>query len=130
MNLSLIMQKYANEIDGRFIEYSDDNTIITIPMDTNRFQNVTGFLTERKGQTVVEFMSKVCDLKHDIDYRALLELNQELFYSKIIIYDGLIQVASSALFDHCTEIQIKDMISEVAEAADNLEFKLAGVDVY
>ena len=130
MNLSQIMQKYANEIDGRFIEYSDDNTIITIPLERNRFQNVTGFLTKRRNENVVEFMSKVCDVRPDIDYRALLELNQEFFYGKIIIYDGLIQVAASALFDHCSEVIIRDMISEVARTADDLEFKLAGVDVY
>jgi hypothetical protein len=130
MDLSTIMKKLADDIGGRFVEYSDENTIITIPLDRNRFQNVTGYLSERNGQQVVEFMSKVCDLSDEIDYKKLLEINQDLFYGKIIIYEGMIRVASAALYAHVTEDIIRDMIIEVAKSADNLEFELVGEDIH
>ena len=130
MDLSTIMRSLAKDIDGRFLEYSDENTIITVPLERNRFQNVTGFLSDRKGQQVVEFMSKVCNIRPDIDYQALLGTSQELFYGKVIIYEGMVRVASTALFEHTTETIIRDMILEVAKAADDLELELAGVDVH
>jgi hypothetical protein len=67
-------------------------------------------------------MSKVCELHDGINHRAMLELNQELFYSKVIIHEGYLKVAAAALFEHCTEDLIKDMILEVAKVADDSTF--------
>jgi hypothetical protein len=130
MDLSVTMQKLADEVDGRFLEYSPENTIITVPVSRYRFQNVTGYLLNRNGLKVVEFMSKVCELHDGINHRAMLELNQELFYSKVIIHEGYLKVAAAALFEHCTEDLIKDMILEVAKVADELEHQLVGADVH
>lgn len=130
MNLSQTMQKLAEEIDGRFLEYSQENTIITVPVSRCRYQNVTGYLFTRHGSKVVEFMSSICELNESIDHRAMLELNQELFYSKVIIHEGYLKVAAAALFDHCTEELIEDMILEVAKVADKLEHDLVGADVH
>jgi hypothetical protein len=130
MNLNDIMQKLAHDVDGRFVDYSNENTIITIPVKRKRFQNITGYLTDREGKKVAEFMSKVCDLRPDIDYKSMLELNQDLFFSKVIIYEGMLRVAAAGLYDHLTEDILRDMILEVAQVADDLEYKLTGLDVH
>jgi hypothetical protein len=129
MNLSATMEKLADEIDGKFLEYSVENTIITVPVSRHRYQNVTGYLLNRNNTKVVEFMSRVCELNDEIDHKAMLELNQELFYSKVVIHEGYLKVAAAALLDHCTEDLIKDMILEVARVADDLEHHLVGADV-
>lgn len=129
MNLSATMDKLADEIDGKFLEYSTENTIITVPVSRHRYQNVTGYLLNRNNTKVVEFMSRVCELHDDIDHKAMLELNQELFYSKVVIHEGYLKVAAAALLDHCTEDLIKDMVLEVARVADDLEHHLVGADV-
>jgi len=129
MDLSATMEKLADEIDGKFLEYSTENTIITVPVSRHRYQNVTGYLLNRNNTRVVEFMSRVCELHDDIDHKAMLELNQELFYSKVVIHEGYLKVAAAALLDHCTEDLIKDMVLEVARVADDLEHHLVGADV-
>jgi len=124
------MEKLAGEIDGIFVDYSFENTIITVPVSRHRYQNVTGYLLEKPQGTVIEFMSRVCPLGSGIDPVAMLELNQELFYSKVIIHEGFLKVAAAALFEHCTEELIRDMVLEVAKVADNLEHQLVGADLY
>ena len=125
------MKKLADDIDGRFVDYSTENTIITVPVDRNRTQSVTGYLIDRNNLRVVEFMSKVCEVDStQVDARAMLELNQELFYGKVVIHEGFLKIAATALFDHSTEDQIRDMILEVARVADELEHKLVGSDVF
>jgi hypothetical protein len=69
-------------------------------------------------------------MDNTIDSMAMLELNQELFYSKVIIHEGYLKVAAAALYDHCTEELIRDMILEVAKVADDLEHQLTGADIY
>lgn len=130
MNLTDTMEKLALEIDGRFVEYSYENTIITIPLNKDRFQNVTGYLISRPQGLMLEFMSTVCTLRPEIDHRAMLELNQELYYGKVIIHEGFLKVAAAALYDHCTEDLVRDMIMEVAYVADDLEMRIIGHDVY
>ncbi|MDJ1473205.1 hypothetical protein QNI19_20820 [Cytophagaceae bacterium DM2B3-1] len=130
MDLTTTMEKLALEIDGRFVEYSYKNTIITVPLNRDRFQSVTGYLIDRPQGTMLEFMSTVCTLRPEIDHRAMLELNQELYYSKVMIHEGFLKVAAAALFDHCTEDLVKDMIMEVAYVADDLEMRIIGHDIY
>ncbi len=130
MNLSTTMQRLALEIDGRFVEYSYENTIITIPISGDRYQSVTGYLIDRPQGTMLEFMSRVCPLHADIDHRSMLELNQELYYSKVVIHEGFLKIAAAALFDHCTEQLVRDMIMEVAFVADDLEMRIVGADVF
>jgi hypothetical protein len=130
MNLTDTLEKLALEIDGRFVEYSYENTIITVPLNKDRFQNVTGYMIDRPQGTMLEFMSTVCTLRSEIDHRAMLELNQELYYSKVVIHEGFLKVAAAALYDHCTEDLVRDMIMEVAYVADDLEMRIIGYDIY
>ena len=130
MNLTDTMEKLAFEIDGRFVDYPYENTIITVPLSRYRHQNVTGYLIDRPQGSMLEFMTTICTLRPEIDYRAMLELNQELYYSKVLIHEGFLKVAAAALHDHCTEDLVRDMILEVAHVADDLEMRLIGCDVY
>ncbi len=130
MHLFNTMEKLAEDIDGMFVEYSIENTIITVPISRYRYQNVTGYLLDKPQGKLIEFMSRVCPMDNTIDSMAMLELNQELFYSKVIIHEGYLKVAAAALYDHCTEELIRDMILEVAKVADDLEHQLTGADIY
>lgn len=130
MNLTDTMEKLALEIDGRFVEYSYENTIITVPLGRNRYQNVTGYMIDRPQGTMLEFMSTVCTIRPEIDHRAMLELNQELYYSKVVIHEGFLKVAAAAMYDHCTEDLVRDMIMEVSRVADDLEMRIVGGDLY
>ncbi len=67
MDLALTMQKIAEEINGKFLEYSFENIIITVPVDRTRYQNVTGYLIQRPQGTILEFMSRVCEINDYID---------------------------------------------------------------
>ncbi len=67
----------------------------------------------------------------------MLELNQELFYSKVMIHEGCLKVAAGALLEHCTEehqlicfYTTKDMVLEVTKVADDLEHQLVGAELY
>ena len=42
MNLSNFMKKYAEEIRGQYIEYTNSLSVIIIPVSGNRFQTVMG----------------------------------------------------------------------------------------
>jgi len=130
MNLTTTMEKMALEIYGRFVEYSYRNTTIVIPVNQDRFHSVTGYLIDRPQGTMLEFMSTVCTLHPEIDHRAMLELNQEFYYSKVIIHKGCLRVTATALYDHCTEDLVRNMILEVAHVADDLEMRILGYDIY
>jgi hypothetical protein len=53
MHLTDTMEKLAVEIDGMFVDYSFENTIITVPVSRYRYQNVTGYLMQKPQGTVI-----------------------------------------------------------------------------
>jgi hypothetical protein len=121
MNLDKILEDYANEINGQVIPYDDDHSVIVVPVKNGRFQRVVGWVVRTGKYKYLEFNSKVCDFNYQIDLKHLLELSNKYIFSRIVIKDGYIQVASSIVVEHATEQLIKDMIIEVAQIADNLE---------
>ncbi|MFN3315929.1 MAG: hypothetical protein ACK40K_03890, partial [Raineya sp.] len=64
------------------------------------------------------------------NYRQLLVMNQELTYSKIVIFDDYIQLAAEVLIEHINEVILKDIVEEVGHTADRIEFELTGKDVH
>ncbi len=122
----------AEEVNGKYTDYSDDTVIVTIPLSDGRYQNVTGHITPRGDGIMLEFMSKVCKLEDypDISLVELLELNSGLCYSKILLRDEFIEVGSSTKYELCTYDQVRYMIFEVARVADELEHRFTGEDVY
>ena len=129
-NFTGTMEKMALEIGGHLVEYSYETTVMTVRLSRNRYQNVTGCLVDRPQGTMLEFTSKVCTLRPEIDHRAMLELNQELYYGKVMIHEGFLKVAAAVLHDHCTAELMHDMVLEVAHVADDLEMRIVGCDLY
>jgi len=131
MDIAKSLQKIADEIGGSFTEYSNNNLILTVPTNGGRFQGITTYVLEHDGKKVLEIASRVCDAdKPGINYRQLLVMNQELTYSKIVIFDDYIQLAAEVFFDHINEAILKDIVKEVGQTADKVEFEVAGKDVH
>lgn len=131
MNLTKAIEKIAEELGGSFTEYSQNNLILTVPIADGRFQGVTTYLSDRAGVHVIEFASRVCDADiPNLNFRHVLEVNQELVYSKVVIFEGFLQLAASVVVEHATEDILKDIVNEIGHTADNLERELTGSDVH
>lgn len=131
MDIVKTLQKIADELGGSFTEYSDNNLIVTVPTNNGRFQGIATYILEHNGKKVLEIASRVCEADMPgIDYRKLLVLNQELTYSKIVIFDDYIQLAAEVIVDHINEVILKDIVDEVGHTADQIEFELTGKDVH
>jgi hypothetical protein len=131
MDVSKSIESIADAMGGSFTEYSTENLIITVPVKGDRFQAVTTYQLVHDGKKVLELASRVCDADQpDVNYRHLLELNQELTYSKIVIFDGFIQLAAEVVVEHITEDILKDIIAELATTADRIENEITGKDVF
>ncbi|MGD1842566.1 MAG: hypothetical protein ACFB0B_16985 [Thermonemataceae bacterium] len=132
MELAKAIENIAEEIDGSFTEYSPKNLIITVPIGDGRFQGVTTYLIERDGNEVIEFTSRVCDAElPNINFKHALEVNQQLTYSKVVIFEGFLQLAAAIIVKHITEDILKDIILEIGHSADKLERELTnGIDVH
>lgn len=131
MDIAKALQKIADELGGSFTEYSDNNLIVTVPTNDGRFQGITTYILEHDGKKVLEIASRVCEADlPGVDYRQLLVMNQELTYSKIVIFDDYIQLAAEVLVEHINEVILKDIVDEVGHTADKIEFELTGKDVH
>lgn len=132
MNLNTFMENYAQQIDGQYSEYNDNVNIIIVPLFDERFQTVFGQVKkyDRYDKEVIAFSSKVCEFESDIDLKALLSQNTHFCYSKFSIVDDYIQVEATFFTESLNEETLKEAIQEVANLADEYEFKLTGADVY
>ncbi|MCU0438851.1 MAG: hypothetical protein MUC49_13205 [Raineya sp.] len=131
MDIIKSLQKIADELGGSFTEYSNNNLIVTVPTSDGRFQGITTYILEHEGKKVLEIASRVCDADlPGVNFRSLLEMNQDLTYSKIVIFDGYIQLASEVIVDHINDVILKDIVEEIGHTADTIEFKLTGKDVH
>ncbi|UII20397.1 YbjN domain-containing protein [Fulvivirga ligni] len=132
MDLNAFMQSYADEIGGEYSEYDSKTSIIIVPLSDERFQTVLGKLkySPRFDRLSIEFVSKVCQLEEKMDLRGLLEENSNLIHSRFVISDNYINVEASNFVDSATEEILKEIIQEVANVADEYEFKLTGEDVH
>lgn len=128
MNLQGFLRNYAQRTGNSFLEYTDTIDVITISLEGGRFQNVACYMIHRDGLHLVEFMSKVCPSDTYLDYKSLLELNQNLCYAKIVLHNDLIQVAATVRQEYASEQELITMMEEVARVADNLEFEFTGQD--
>jgi hypothetical protein len=132
LNLDKILEKYSNEVGGKVIPYTDNQSIIIMPTKHGRFQRVLGWSRISKSRHIkfLEFDSKVCEYNGSIDMKKYLEEAASFTFSRLIIKEGFLQVASSVIVEHATEDLIRDMVKEVAEVADDLEFQITGQDVH
>lgn len=133
MDLNAFMQNYADEIGGQYSEYDSRTSIIIVPLPDERFQTVLGKLknsTRYNNRLGIEFVSKVCEFSPDMNLKMLLEENGNLNHAKFAIAEGFIHVEASSFVETATEEIIKEIIQEVANVADEYEYKLTGEDIH
>ena len=132
MDLKAFMQQYADEIKGQYSEYDNHKSIIIVPLPDERYQTVLVYLRQnnRYRKTIIEFSSKVCPFSDDLDLKLLLEENANLNHVKFVLVDDFVKVEASCFTDSATPELLKEIIQEVANVADEFEFKLTGEDVH
>jgi len=130
-NFETLAKEFAEEIDGRFQEYDDNNVIVIVPLKDNRFQAVIGQHTIHKKtqRHVINIKSNICACTENIPYYEVLQTNSEYPYARFIIEDDILKVEATEFEDHIDESQVKEMIIEVANLADEWEFKITGQDI-
>nr|HPI79462.1 hypothetical protein [Cyclobacteriaceae bacterium] len=106
-------------------------SIIIVPLTGGRFQTVIGTIKENKlySRNMVTFTSKICADSPDLPLRTLLKQSTLFNYGRFIISDNFLQIEAVASLEGTPESSIKEMIQEVANLADQYEFKLTGADV-
>lgn len=130
VELNVFMSEYADEIDGQYSEYNQEKSVIIVPLDENRFQAVLGAIkSNQNGVKAFKFTSKVCEFNDNIDLKELMKKNHNFTYSKFVIVEDIVKVEASTKMDNANQEQLKEMIIEVASAADEWEYKLTGLDV-
>ncbi|MCB0491407.1 MAG: hypothetical protein KDC93_03230 [Cyclobacteriaceae bacterium] len=132
MDLVSFMKSYADEIGGQFTSYDNIHSIIIVPLAGGRFQSVIGTIKENKlySRNMVTFTSKICNYNSSLPLKNLLEQSSLFNYGRFIISDDFLQIEAVASMDGTPESSVKEMIQEVANLADQYEFKLTGSDVH
>ena len=132
MDLTAFMKKYASEIGGQYIEYNQTLSVIIIPVSGGRFQTVMGNIKQSTlyNRKVIIFTSKVCPVANAVDYKMLLEQTAFFNYCRFVISDNFVQVEAVSSLAGVNEEDIKEMLQEVANLADQYEMKLTGADVH
>jgi hypothetical protein len=132
MDLSLFMKKYAEQISGQYIEYNKTLSVIIIPVAGNRFQTVMGNIKQSTlyNRKVITFTSKVCPMQDTLDFKMLLEQTAFFNYCRFMIAENYLQVEAVSALEGSSEDDIKEMLQEVANLADQYEMKLTGADIH
>lgn len=132
MDFRKFSEKYAQEIGGQFREYDETRSVIIVPLYGERFQTITGqvVLNPDYNREVLQVKTKVCELKSYIPFEEILEASSDLPYAKFITEDGFLKVEASSFIHNLTEEMVKEMIQEVANVADDWEFKITGEDIH
>jgi hypothetical protein len=129
MALNEFMEKLADEIDGQYSEYDINKSVVIVPLKHGRLQAVLGSERNENGSKIIQFTSKICVYTPEIDLKELLKNNINYFYSKFYIDDDFIRMVATVSMKDVNEEILKEMIMEVASAADEWEHKLTGLDV-
>ena len=125
-------KKYAEEINGEYREYDDNQSVIIVPLADGRFQTITGHITRNNeyNRDVVQLKTKVCELSEQIPFEDLLVESASYPYSKFIVEDGFLKVEAINFLVNLNEEMIKEMFIEIAGHADSWEFKITGKDIH
>ena len=132
VNVMNFARQYAEQIGGQFTDYDHSKAVLVIPLKDGRFQTVVAVSrtdpVSGKEQSV--FTSKVCEYDTAVDLKELLEDTSNFDYSKFIIEDGYLKIEASCISATASEDEVKAMIEEVANLADQYELKYTGQDVH
>ena len=132
MDLTAFMKRYADEIRGQYIEYTQTLSVIIVPVAGNRFQTVMGTIKQSSlyNRKVIIFTSKVCPMNENIDFKMLLEQTAFFNYCRFMISENYLQVEAVSSLSGVNEEDIKEMLQEVANLADQYEMKISGTDIH
>tara|TARA_R110000868_G_scaffold386435_1_gene654738 strand:- start:572 stop:958 length:387 start_codon:yes stop_codon:yes gene_type:complete len=128
MHLNEFMKSYAEEIKGNYSEYDDERSVIIVPLKDDRFQAVIAEITEKEQR--INISSKVCDAEENLDIRELLIENHKYPYCKFSLSNGFLKVESVFNTKIFNEELLKKVILDVANLADDWEFKITGKDIF
>ena len=132
MDLNKFMEQYAKEVNGKYSEYDDSKSIVVVPIGEGRYQTIIGnkHANNVYERPLIEISSKICQYEPSIDLSELLRHNTRFCHAKFSIVDDYLRVEASSFVDTVNEEYLREMISEVAEAADDWERKITGIDVH
>ncbi|MEM6644299.1 MAG: hypothetical protein AAF616_15070 [Bacteroidota bacterium] len=132
MDFKIFCEAYAKEINGEYRDYDGSRSIIIVPLKDGRFQTVTGHLkyNSEYEREMVQLKTKVCSISNNIPYQELLTESAEYPYSKFIIEDDFLKVEAVAFLEVTAEQVIKEMFMEIAQHADDWEFRITGKDIH
>ncbi len=132
MELTAFMKRYADEIRGQYIEYTQTLSVIIMPVSGNRLQTVMGTIKQSSlyNRKVIIFTSKVCPMNDKIDFKMLLEQTAFFNYCRFMISENYLQVEAVSSLTGVNEEDIKEMLIEVANIADQYEMKISGTDIH
>ena len=128
----MFSEEYAKEIGGEYRDYDGSQSVIIVPLKDGRFQTVTGHLkkNEEYDREMVQLKTKVCSTSNALPFEELLTESADYPYSKFIIEDDYLKVEAIAFLDVTSEEVIKEMFMEIAQHADDWEFRITGKDIH
>lgn len=132
MDFKTFSERYASEIGGEYRDYDGSRSVIIIPLKDGRFQTVTGHVmfNEEYNREIVQLKTKVCSTSNRIPFEELLTEVADYPYSKFIVEDGYLKVEAIAFLETTSEEAIKEMFMEIAQHADDWEFRITGKDIH
>ena len=132
MDFKAFSEKYAKEIGGEYRDYDGSRSVIIVPLKDGRFQTVTGHVTQNEeyDREMVQLKTKVCSTSNNIPFEELLTESADYPYSKFIIEDDYLKVEAIAFLSVTSEEVIKEMFMEIAQHADDWEFRITGKDIH
>lgn len=130
-NVQGYLKQLAEEMNANYTEYSDDTVIITFALEDTRFQSVRGVIKEKGSGLFLVLSSVICRLHEhpDVNFRKMLERNDDLEYSKITITDeDYLELSAHVKYDLVNPAELRYVLNEVALQADKLENEITGQD--
>lgn len=127
-----LARRFAEEVGGQYTDYDRSKGVLVVPLPEGRFQTilVQSRPSPTSGKELAVFSSKICEVTSDLNFRELLERNIDFDYAKFIVEDNYLKVEASCVVASANDQLVKEMINEVASTADQMEFKLTGVDIH
>ena len=127
MNLSELIGKVAQNVNGTHTAYDDNKSFVVIPVPSKRYQSVLAEYITTDGIRHIEVSSKICEESETPD--KLFKLEKKLYYSKLGFREGHLQVL--CYLDENMNVDLATaIINEVATFADEQEEMITGKDVY
>jgi hypothetical protein len=132
MDLAAFLKNYAEQIGGQYTEYTASQSIIIVPVSGGRFQTIVATIKKNElyNRKLINLLSKICQMKPDVDLRMLLEQTAFFNYCRFTISENHLQIEAVTTYANATEDQLKEMIQEVANLADQFEMKVTGADIH